>query len=242
MLLRILRRIHRRAFAPKTTLDPFDLRHGVDTSGLIDARGLESGHPHDRHSASYWGTAPSLFQGSIARWIESLSDSPYPLSDFTLIDVGCGKGRVLMLASDLPFRAIVGVELSLSLASIAQTNLAKWNRSPHICKNVSVLNADALAIPVPDSPMLVYLFNPFDAHVTQLLLDRLQALAAKRSSPIDFIYTRPEHAQLFAQVPDMQLLWDGDIPFSAEDIAADVFHGTAQRCAIYRLPAASLPS
>jgi len=236
-LLHLFRQLRDRAFPPKPPIDPFDLRYGVDTSGLIDGRRLASGHVHDLHVHPYWATPPSLLAGALARWSESLANTPYSASDYTLIDIGCGKGRVVMLASDYPFRRVVGVELSPALAAIAQQNLVKWKQSPHLSNDLVVLHADALEVPFPATPVLVYVFNPFDAHVTQLLLDRLQTLSLTRTTPIDFIYTRPEFAELFKLYPQMRLLWEGDVPFSAEDAAADVFHGKAQGCCIYRLAA-----
>jgi SAM-dependent methyltransferase len=238
-ILRIFERLRQRWFPPKCPVDPFDLRYGVDTSGLIAGRQLRSGHPHDAANCSYWGTASSLFDGALGRWQETLAETPYAIRDYTLIDIGCGKGRVLMLASNLPFRKILGVELSPALAKIAHQNLAKWQTLPHLCDDIAVLQADALEVPFPDSPILVYLFNPFNDHVTKLLLDRLILLCQSRSTPIDVVYTRPEHDGLFRQRPQIQLLWSGDIPFSEEDAAADYFHGKAQGCSIYRLGAGS---
>jgi SAM-dependent methyltransferase len=231
-LLRIAKRIRQRLFPPKCPVDPFDLRYGVDTSGLIAGRQLRSGHPHDANNCSYWGTASSLFDGALAHWQETLAATPYSASD-----IGCGKGRVLMLASNFPFRKIVGVELSPTLTKIAHQNLEKWRTKPHLCNDIAILQADALEVAFPDSPVLVYFFNSFNAHVTQLLLARLLALSKSRSTPIDLIYTRPEHDDLFRQCAQMQLLWSGDIPFTEEDAAADYFRGKAQGGSIYRLPA-----
>lgn len=241
-VVHIAQRIRHRLFPPKCPVDPFDLRHGVDTSGLIAGRQLRSGHAHDAASCSYWGTASSLFDGALARWEESLAGTEYSSPDYSLIDIGCGKGRVLMLASNFPFRKIIGVELSPALTKIAHHNLEKWHATPHICDDIAILQADALEVSFPDSPVLVYLFNPFNAHVTRLLLDRLLALSNTRSTPIDLIYTRPEHDDLFRQCPQLQLLWSGDIPFSEEDAAADYFQGKAQGCSIYRLAPGLHPS
>jgi hypothetical protein len=234
-LINVCRRVRDRLFPQKYPPDPFDLKFGVDTGGFVEAKRLVSGHPHDGHSVSYWGTATSLFQGAIARWSESLAATPCTIRDYSLIDMGCGKGRVVMLASDFPFQKVIGVELSPMLVSIAQQNLAKWRAMPHLCEDIGVLQADVLEVPFPESAVLVYVFNPFDAHLTQLLLDRLQTLSRSRSAPIDIIYMRPEYAELFDRVPNMHLLWSGDVPFSPEDAAADLFRGSAQGCFIYRL-------
>jgi SAM-dependent methyltransferase len=227
--------LYRRVVPIKTPVHPFDLRHRVDTSSLIGKTQLTSGHPHDRFITGYWGTSPSLLREVLARWQQTLVETPNICHDFSFIDIGCGKGRVVMLASELPFRQIIGVELSPSLAAIAQKNLGIWNKSAHACNDLTILNVDALAVPIPDSPVLLYLYNPFDAPVMQLLLDRLQALALTRSHPIDLIFVRPEHTQLFDLIPNMHLLFEGEAQFTPEDTAADAFQTRAQDYRIYRL-------
>jgi hypothetical protein len=230
-------RVRNRWFPPNFPTDPFDLRYGVDTSGLVEGKSLAAGHPHDRHGVSYWGTASSLFEGALAHWSEFLAATHCSIGDYTFIDIGSGKGRVVMLASDHPFHKVIGVELSPTLVSIARRNLDKWKQSIHPCNDIVLVQSDVLETPFPDSPVLLYVFNPFDAYITQLLLDRLQALTLTRTAPIDIIYTRPEYPELFNRLPNMQDLWSGDVPFSPEDAAADVYHGNAQGCSIYRLMA-----
>jgi hypothetical protein len=194
--LRLCRHLYHWVFPIKYAVHPFDLWHGVDTSGLIGGRHLSSGNTRDRHITAYLGTAPSAFLDVLARWNESLPDGPYSSRDYVFIDVGCGKGRTVMLASDLPFRRVVAVELHPALVSIARKNLIKWKASSHACDDIAVLHADALEFAFPESPTLLYAFNPFDLHATQLLLDRIQAVSLTRSAPIDFIYMNPEHAHL----------------------------------------------
>ncbi|MCU1253304.1 MAG: putative O-methyltransferase [Edaphobacter sp.] len=229
------RHLYHRAFPVKYPRHPFDLQHGVDTSGLIGGRRLSSGRAHDRHITAYWGTAPSAFLQVFALWNQSLSDGPYSTRDYTFIDIGCGKGRALMLASDLPFRCVVGVELNAPLVSVARQNLITWKASAHACDDIEVLNADALEFAFPDSPILLYVFNPFDRHVTQLLLDRILAVSLTRSTPIDIIYMTPEHADLFAAIPTLQLLKQGRSPLTSEETAVDAFNTQSLGYCIYRL-------
>jgi len=230
------RHLYHRAFPVKYPVHPFDLQHGVDTSGLIGGRRLSSGRIHDRHITAYWGTAPSAFLEVFALWNESLSNGPYSSHDYVFIDIGCGKGRALMLASDHSFSRVVGVELNPALVSIAKKNLIKWKASAHTCDDIEVLNADALEFPFPESPTLLYVFNPFDVHVTQLLLDRIQAVSLARSIPIDIIYMTPEHAHLFTVVPNLQLLGEGRAPPTTEEKAVDAFQTQSLGYCIYRLP------
>jgi tRNA1(Val) A37 N6-methylase TrmN6 len=80
---------------------------------------------------------------------------------YSFVDVGAGKGRALLLAAGLPFRKIVGVELSEELARIAQRNIARWNRAARPKARIHVVQQDAAKFRWPRTPLLVYLYNPF---------------------------------------------------------------------------------
>src|SRR5947207_9000390 len=98
----------------KPELHPFDLRHGVDTSGLIGGGELRSGHRNDVFNTAYYGMSPSRFQRVMEYWIADQTHAA--LEDYCFVDLGCGKGRAVMMASEFAFREVVGVELHASLA------------------------------------------------------------------------------------------------------------------------------
>ena len=100
---------------------PFDERFGVETSGLIYQ--LPSGHHHDVHNNGYFAVAPSVFHAVMGSLKERLH---LDYRRFTFVDVGSGKGRALLLASDYPFREIIGVELSPDLDRVARSNIARY--------------------------------------------------------------------------------------------------------------------
>jgi SAM-dependent methyltransferase len=231
----ICTRSYQRIFPPVPPTHPFDLKHAVDTSGLILGRKLRSNHANDIYNTAYWGTAPSLLYGAIERWRETLPQDELDERSYTFADVGCGKGRVVMLASDLPFRRVIGIDLNAALVSTAQQNLTQWMTKHHACDRVDVLAVDAMEYPLPEGPMLLYLFNPFDAPLMERFVDRLCSLRRERSAPIDVIYVFPFHAQFFAQHAEVRLLWQGDVALSEEDTAADIFRKDREGCRIYRL-------
>src|SRR5580704_1011434 len=83
----------------------FDVTHGVETSTRAHPTDLKISSPNSLSSAGYWPTPPELFH-------EAFSTFSINYSEFTFIDFGSGKARVLLLASDYPFRKIIGVEFS----------------------------------------------------------------------------------------------------------------------------------
>src|SRR6059058_302579 len=119
-----LERACRQPDQTKPQLHPFDQRYGVDTGGLIGGGDLQSGHRNDVYNTAYYGMAPSRFQRVMEYWIADQTHAP--LEEYSFVDLGCGKGRAVMMASEFRFREVVGVELHSGLAGIAQSNLAAW--------------------------------------------------------------------------------------------------------------------
>src|ERR1035437_8517938 len=109
------------------TRHPFDEQFGVRTSGLVAGRHLKSGHAHDRHTTAYYGVAPSVLLALVRRWQKSRPG--LRLEEVSFIDVGAGMGRAMLLAAELPFSRVVGVELNPALARIAKKNLTLWRAS-----------------------------------------------------------------------------------------------------------------
>src|ERR1035437_9676714 len=132
----------RNFMARRQNIHPFDRKHRVDTSGLIYADGLSSGHEHDKHSAGYYATAPYLFHGVIAHWSATLARAGFTLNDYALFDIGCGKGRVVLLASEYPCQKIGGVKLPPPPAKTAQKTLNIGHRPPPPSRNVHVVTGD----------------------------------------------------------------------------------------------------
>jgi hypothetical protein len=224
---------------------PFDRAYGVNTDGLIYADPRAQGHAGGRHNAGYYATAPSLFRGAIELWRGTLAGTAYVEEDYTLVDVGAGKGRVLMLASAYGFREILGIELDPRLAQVARKNLCKFGRKrqashPHLKSEmwgtqlVQIIEGDALAAPLPDGPVALFYFNSFEREMMDLWLARLGEIAPRRPWPLDLIYVHPEFDGLVRQVPGVQALLITEVPFSAEDAAADAFAVSSDLCAVYR--------
>lgn len=211
---------------------PFDTHHGVDTSGLLTAVVLASGQPNDLLGTGYSGTPPSRFRTVMEHWIAAPPERP--ISSYTFIDVGSGKGRAMMLATAFPFHEIIGVEMNRSLAQIATTNLEKWRAAHQSAPPTHVVCQDALAFEFPTTPCLVYLYNPFAEPILRQLIARLEQSFAANPRPLDVLYCNPVSARLFETHPSYRQLWSGAVPVSAEDAAAESFASSNEPCFLFR--------
>jgi SAM-dependent methyltransferase len=199
---------------------PFDLEFGVRTSGLIPGRHLGSGHRHDRYATAYYAIAPSVFRETISRW-RGLNP-PAPLNAYTFVDLGAGMGRALLLASEFPFRAVVGVEFNPALARIAARNLTLWRKSGRARTPLRILCSEAADVdPPPAGPCLLFLFNPFGAPVLRRVLAGWSRAFSGRGGQLDIVYVNNEQERVFAAFPGFRRLFAGRIRRSRADALAD---------------------
>src|SRR5260370_30585532 len=97
------------------------------------------------------------------------------LEGYSFVDLGCGKGRAVMMASEFGFREVVGVELHAALAGIAEANVAVWSAGGRAVCPVRIVCGEATEFAFPDGACLLYLFNPFAAPAMRPLMQRMQA-------------------------------------------------------------------
>jgi len=207
------------AVADGFTRHPFDLENGVRTSGLIAGRHLRSGHLHDRHATAYYGVAPSVFQALIRRWQETQPAAAF--EEFTFIDIGAGMGRAVLLAAEMPFRSVVGVELHPTLAQIARRNLAIWRQADRARTSTRIVCGDAAEFRFPHGPCLAFLFNPFGATVMRRLLRHMASSFAASPLQLDLLYVNNEQESVLQAQPGFKRLFLGQIKRSRKDAIAD---------------------
>jgi SAM-dependent methyltransferase len=141
------------------------------------------------HSA-YQPTEPAAFQEMLDALQKSLKCGQKVLNfaDFTFLDLGSGKGRTLLMASDYPFRRIVGVELLPSLHKIAQQNLSQYHSEAQKCFALESICGDATDFTFPDDPLLIYLFNPFPESGMREVFTNLEKSLRANSRPVYVLY------------------------------------------------------
>ena len=89
------------------------------------------------------------------------------------MDYGCGKGRVMILASVAGFKEIIGLELSSRLVAVCEENLRRYAlHRPHSAR-FTVLNQNAAYYTPPPSSSVFFLFNPFDATIFRQVLQQI---------------------------------------------------------------------
>lgn len=198
---------------------PFDEAYGVRTSGLVAGRHLKSGHRHDRHATAYYGVAPSVFQALMKRWRRS--GPAAPIEETTFVDVGAGMGRAMLLAGEMPFRAVLGVELNPTLVRVARRNLTLWRKMGRARAPLRVVCGDAGEFVFPEGSCVAFLFNPFGAAVMRRLFRGLATEFAHRPGELDILYVNNEQEGALEAQRGFVRLFLGEVKRSRADASAD---------------------
>ena len=135
-------------------------------------------------NSSYQPTEPGLFH-------EMLRQLAIDFCEFTFIDLGSGKGRVLLMAADYPFRRIVGVERLPRLHRVAEENINNYKSDAQKCFAIESVCGDACEFMFPAEPTVLYLFNPLPEMGLERLIANLDLSLQRSCRPLYVIYHNP---------------------------------------------------
>jgi SAM-dependent methyltransferase len=169
----------------------FDWRFGTDTRRSVSLSTLQINSDNRRHGVDYSATKPRVFAKFLAR-------TPVDRSG-TFVDLGCGKGRVLLLAAEHGFRRAVGVEFSPELCRVARSNIAAYCRRRRSATSFAVQESDVTRFSMRDDEAFFFLFNPFDLVVMKAVLDRLEASLRRAPRRAALLYYNPICAEIMSQ-------------------------------------------
>jgi SAM-dependent methyltransferase len=187
--------------------EDFDRSYGVDTGGVFRPDPTSVVGQNWAWGVNYQAADPV----TVRQLIRDLS-IPYP--EFTFIDLGCGKGRVVLIAAGFPFERVVGVEYCRRLTEVARLNATRIPPALSQCGGIDILNLDAAEYSFPDGPLVLFLFNPFAEPVMRGVVRN--AVEAFNRSPrrILVLYLFPfygalwESAGIFKRLPSPHGIFD----------------------------------
>ena len=172
----------------------FDWDHRVDTTAAtVPWRERLLGTLH----SPYQPTEPALFH-------EILGRLQINFQEFIFVDLGSGKGRTLLMASDYPFKQILGVELLDSLHEIAVENIGKYRNASQRCFRLESTCCDAAQFVFPPEATVLYLFNPLPASGLAQVVKNIECSLQETPRPVFVLYHNPEHEELLLNCPALQ--------------------------------------
>lgn len=177
---------------PRRQQSQFDQEWGVETDGEVEGwtylSDLDISSPNWIHGNNYAPIEPARFKAIL----ETLS---IRFEDFVFVDFGSGKGRALLLASEAPFRKIIGIDFSPELHAVALSNIAKFNSPRRMCPTVESVCGDFLAFPLPLEPSVLFFFDPCDKRVLAAMLAKVSESLGAHPRELCLVYAAPTAAK-----------------------------------------------
>lgn len=169
----------------------FDLINKTDTHKLVPLKELQTKSKFYKHSVLYMSSWTSTIIKSTKI---AMKLSKYNYEDTNFIDIGSGKGKVLLVwAKIFSIKlSIYGFEINKMLHNICKNNLKIINN-----KNVTIFNHSATLInkkKFSKGNNIIYLYNPFDKIILKEFLTSIIFL-----KNVYIIYNNPVHADLFSK-------------------------------------------
>jgi len=160
----------------------FDWEHRVDTTSAnvsrrADLLAVLAGH-------RYQPSDPGLFH-------ESIRGLEIDYRQFVFIDLGSGKGRTLLMASEYPFERILGVEAVEALHRTALANIGKYRSEKQKCFALQSAWGDARDFQFPPEPLVLFLFNPLPEAGLRDVMANLKASLQADPRPVFVVYHNP---------------------------------------------------
>ncbi len=168
----------------------FDTRFGTDTASVVYPWNQPSiGPEHTSQVHTYEATPAWLIR-------QILKSIPLKPHTFAFVDMGSGKGRALLVASELPFLKIVGVELSRELHQIAEENIKRYRPASQLCTGFVLSCMNAVEYSFGPEPLVLFLFNPFGRDTIRSILANLEASLRATPREAFVVYINPRFEAL----------------------------------------------
>jgi 16S rRNA G966 N2-methylase RsmD len=178
----------------------FEKRYGVRTSGKVLLEDLGVGSENRVYYApANWRT----LRRSLRR--DEVDDSD------VFLDLGSGMGRMVLEAACYPFKRVIGVELAGELHEIARDNLAN-TRLRLRCKNIELIQSDALDYKIPHDVTVVFMNNPFRGPVFAAVMKKLIASVDEHPRPLKLVYGNPVEEPALLETGRFRLIRTVSLP------------------------------
>ncbi|XZE18470.1 class I SAM-dependent methyltransferase [Pirellulaceae bacterium SH449] len=198
----MMNRVIRRLISPRQTMQSclsviedcyFDYRFRLETREELQVQDLDISPIDKQHAEKYKPTRSRYFQQLMKRL--------KPDRDQVFVDVGCGKGRILLLAALYGFKKIRGIEISSCLSEIAIRNIKAFQTKRPEAKDIEVHCESILDYQFRHDETFLFLYSPFDAFVTERFLEQVQESLHNNPRDLTLVFNEFRFPALIAKTP-----------------------------------------
>lgn len=182
--------------------DGFDKQYGTNTATMTDFFEPQ----YIVESKAFYQTLPSSILLTV------LDNYKINFEDFHFIDIGCGKGKPLLIAGDYPFKKIVGIDIAAQLLEVAKDNINIYKKGQIDTSRFDLHHMSIEDYELPLDPLVIHLCNPVSIQLLDDFLTRLEQSLKENPREVRIIYVVPLFEHLFTKRE-----WLKEIPTSTWD-------------------------
>jgi len=154
----------------------YDHKYNIDTLGLYNLK----------EDASLYGDEKRYQATNYDRIIKIINYLKLKEND-VFVDLGCGKGRVILLASTKKIKKVIGIELRKSMVDIARKNINnfKFKKTP-----IEIFHCDAANYNFKEETVF-FMFHPFEWKTLKIVLNNIKKSLIENPRKIHIVYHSP---------------------------------------------------
>ncbi len=189
---------------------PFDVFYGTDTSGFVPVELIHPDKSLNKLISPYAGSQPDI----VRRALSVLPDHPH----YSFIDLGCGKGRATIVASEFPFREIGGIELSSDLASIAGANVRKVSERFPDRTPIIITQGNIASFNFPKGKIVLFIYHAFGRELMSQFLTLVETHLSSSKEHLFIVYNNPVCGDILDASPVLTRWYADSIPYDRTEI------------------------
>ena len=163
----------------------FDWKHNVNTIERFEIRKCDTIGTNAAFGVSY---SPTRVR-ALRNCLQALN---LPRGG-SLVDLGAGKGRVLLVASEFGFKKIIGVEFSNYLSDIARDNINRYKAQSNNLADIKMIHADVVDFVWNDDESVIFMFHSFGEPVLNKVISNIVCSWVRNPRSLWLIYHNPVH-------------------------------------------------
>ena len=138
-------------------------------------------------------------ESTVKHLLDSLVKLDSTILDGSFVDIGSGKGKLIIYAKEYGFSHTIGVEFAKELYDITVKNIKALN-----IKGVEVIHQDAVEYTLPPQTRVIYFLNPFEPTVFNKLLPKFIAQMQQLKEPVYLVYRVPTYSKVFENYKELK--------------------------------------
>ncbi|MBX3254454.1 MAG: methyltransferase domain-containing protein [Chitinophagaceae bacterium] len=163
-------------------------KYGLNTSNPAELKDLTIVKGDIQHSSRYEAVNYFILEALLARLITLTASRRFT-------DLGCGKGRAMVVAAHYGFTNITGVDFASEVCDNARKNMQKATEAFSV--EYQVLCCNVLDYTINENDCVFFMFNPFSQQTLFAFLEKLETSIKEHPRVVYFLYASPRHIETF---------------------------------------------